>query len=156
MTVSGRAVGRGQRGHGRHDRAAPAGTPISGSTKNMEPAADHARRAALRASAREIWSGRRSSVVTFSNAGCASPVTTVRRSPENTDVPAAGGASLSGRKPNITMHRIVPVSDLDRGDGSCANHHRGPWRCNTSSRYWRFRRHAITGSRARLINARAT
>ncbi len=110
VMVSGRTVGRAKGGMA-DTIARRLREPDKWLDEAMEPAADHARRAALRARAREIWTGRHASAVALAHA-LRLPVTTVRRALK---APAFGGgwSELERQSPKL-QRRAVPVSELDR------------------------------------------
>jgi hypothetical protein len=110
VTVSGRSVGRAKGGMA-DTIARRLREPDRWLDENMEPAADHARRAALRARARDIWIGRHSSAVALANALRLS-VTTVRRALKTPTF--GGGWSELERRSLKLQRRIVPVSELGR------------------------------------------
>jgi hypothetical protein len=110
VTVSGRVVGRATGGMA-DTIARRLREPDQWLDDAMEPAANRARRAALRARARNIWTGRDSSAEALANA-LRLPVALVRQSLK---APTFGTAwsDLEMRSP-ILGYRIVPVRELDR------------------------------------------
>jgi hypothetical protein len=110
VMVSGRTVGRAKGGMA-DTIARRLREPDKWLDERMEPAADHARRAALRARAREIWAGRHSSAEALANALRLS-VATVRRALK-TPTFGGGWSELERRSPKLRQ-RLVPASDLDQ------------------------------------------
>ena len=110
VTVSGRAVGRAKGGMA-DTIARRLLEPDQWLDEAMEPAANRARRAALRARARDIWTGRHSSAEALANA-LRLPIALVRQSLK---VPTFGAAWSDLEKWSPTLgYRIVPVRELDR------------------------------------------
>jgi hypothetical protein len=110
VTVSGRAVGRAKGGMA-DTIARRLRESDQWVDEHMEPAADRARRAALRARARDVWTGRHPSVVALAHALRLS-VTSVRRALKS---PTFGsGWSALERQSQVLQRRIVAVSELDR------------------------------------------
>jgi hypothetical protein len=110
VTVSGRAVGRAKGGMA-DTIARRLREPDQWLDEAMEPAANRARRAALRARARNIWTGRHASAEALANA-LRLPVALVRQSLKAPTFGAAWG-DLERWSP-ILGYRIVPVCELDR------------------------------------------
>jgi hypothetical protein len=110
VTVSGRTIGRAKGGMA-DTIARRLREPDEWLDDSMEPAADHALRAALRAHAREIWSERRASGKVLAEA-LRLPVATVRRALQTKTF--GGGWSDLERASLILRRRVVPVRDLER------------------------------------------
>jgi hypothetical protein len=110
VTVSGRAVGRAQGGMA-DTIARRLREPDQWLDEAMEPAANRARRAALRACARDIWTGRHASAEALANA-LRLPVASVR---QLLKAPTFGAAwsDLESSSPTLG-YRIVPAGELGR------------------------------------------
>jgi hypothetical protein len=110
VTVSGRTVGRAKGGMA-DTIARRLREPDQWLDEAMEPAANRAHRAALRAHARDIWMGRRSSDEALANA-LRLPVALVRQSLK---APTFGAAWSDLERWSLRLgYRIVPVHELER------------------------------------------